>query len=464
MKTVFVTIGESFTARNIFKTPFWQLFKQNNPGVKIVLLVLPEKKEHYQKLFGDSRVAICALDPKLSSRSSRIITSLMRSALNSHTNLWSKMRSFTKRESSLLTTCFKRLHTSLLGRSAWYKSFLRYLLLKEKPREALSKLYDIYKPSLLFATSLTQFDFDVPIALEAKRRGIRVLGMVRSWDNLSSHGLLRVVPDLFILQNKFLKTMAWKYQAIDPKKVPIKVVGLPHYDIYKNPQPLLEPREVFFEKLGLDPARKLILYGAMGDFLFPHESEMADLLENLIASGEIKGKVQVIFRAHPKFQSSFERMKDMHYVRPDRKATYLTSELKSVEIEEEDEKHLLNSICHSDIVVAGASTIALDAVILGKPVICVGFDGLTDNVPYWLSVKRFYDTYTHYEAFMETGAAHLAHSSEELVQMINELLENPTPEETTREKAIKLLVAPFDGHASERLENAVSLEVRKILD
>ncbi len=484
MTTVFVTISESFTARNIFQTPFWSAFRKNNPNLRVVLLVPPEKKEHYEKSFGGDGVITESLDPRFRSGASRVVTSLMRSAINSDTNLWSKMRSYERGDSGFFVTFFKRAHTALLGGSSFYKNLLRSFLLRVEPEKRLAELFDTYKPGLLFASSLTQFDFDVPAALEARRRGIRIIGMVRSWDNLSSHGLLRVVPDRFIFQNAFLKKMAIGYQAIDPLKVLMDVVGLPHYDRYQNPASLLESRQSFFERLGLDPAKKLILYGAMGDFLFPHEGEIADILENLIESGKIKEDVQVIFRAHPKFTSPFERMKGMKHVRPDRKATYLTGELKSVEFEEEDSKHLINSLYHSDLVVAGASTIALDSCLFGKPVICVGFDpthnlhcvkrecssvqvmcgvdGKALKVPYWLSVKRFYDTYTHFEAFMATGAARLAGDPDELARFANEYLANPSLDSEKRGKAIELLAAPFDGKAAERLEKIISAEAKKL--
>lgn len=460
--TIFVTISESFTARNIFATPFWTSFKKDNPNLRIVLLVPAEKKDHYEKSFGGDGVIVASLDPRFRSRTSRIITSLMRSAINSHTNLWSKMRAYQRGDSTLATTVFKRLHTAIFGNSKLYKNFLRYLLLQMTPAKELAELYDKYQPQLLFASSMTQFDFEVPIALEARRRGIRIIGMVRSWDNLSSHGLLRVVPDRFILQNEFLKKMAIENQAINPAKVPLDVIGLPHYDHYRDPASLLESRQSFFERLGLDPAKKLILYGAMGDFLFPHEGEVADVLEELMESKKIKGNFQVIFRAHPKFQSPFERMKDMKHVKPDRKATYLTKDLKSVEIEEEDEKHLINSIHHSDLIIAGASTIALDSCLFDKPVICVGFDGKREKVPYWLSVGRFYDTYTHFEAFMATGAVQLAKDPDELARLANEYLANPSLDSEKRKKAIELLASPFDGKAGKRLQEILTEEVKNL--
>lgn len=462
MKTIFVTIGESMTARNIFRTPFWGALLRNNPGERFVLLVPQEKKDYYAKEFGAPNVVVEGFDPEFRGRFAGVLTSLMRSSIASHTNLWSKMRSYQRGDSGLLVTIFKRVYTSTLGRISRWKIFLRWLLLFVPPNEGTRELYARYRPQLLFAPSLTQYDFDVPIAVEAKRRGTRIVGMVRSWDNFSSHGLLRVVPDLFILQNMFLREMAERYQALNEKRVPMKVIGVPHYDTYLDIEPILESRENFFRRMGLDPKKKLILYGAMGDFLFPREGSMADVFEELVAAGKIKEPAQVLFRAHPKFQSPLERIKTLRHVKPDRGATYLSGEMKSMEMEDKDTRHLINSIYHSDAIVSGASTIALDAVLLNKPTVVAAFDGKTKNVSYWDSVRRFYDCYTHFEAFMEASRVPRADTKEELAEYINAAFIQKVYDSTRRQKVIELFAAPRDGKASERLEKIISEEVQRL--
>src|SRR3989338_642765 len=482
MKTIFITIGESFAARNVFRTDFWPIFLKNNPRIEIILLTVPDKKEYYEKSFGSPNVTVEGLNSRFRSRVSGVVASLARSGIKNHTNLWSKMRSYERGDSGFAVAFFKRALTFLLGNSASYKRLLRFLFLRTMPTRELVALFEKYKPGLLFATSLTHIDFDVPIAVEAKRRGIRTVGMVRSWDNFSSHGLLRFVPDRFLLQNVFLKEMAYRYQAMSEGRPPIDIIGLPHYDFYKRLDSFLETREAFFNRMGLDPQKKLILYGAMGDFLFPHEGEIADVLEQLISSKKIHYTAQVIFRAHPKFQSPFERMKTMRYVKPDRGATYLRpaeqkessgdtrhfihGDLRSMEMELSDMRHLINSLYHSDVVVTGASTMAIDAAVLDKPTVCVGFNGLTpeNKVPYWVSVRRFYDTYTHFEALMETGGARLADNPDELAAHINSYIEDPSQDREKRRKIVEKFVEPFDGKASERLEHVISSEVDALFE
>ncbi|MSR85683.1 hypothetical protein EXS71_04615 [Candidatus Uhrbacteria bacterium] len=155
-------------------------------------------------------------------------------------------------------------------------------------------------------------------------------------------------------------------------------------------------------------------------------------------------------------------MKRLHHVMPERKATYQEG-LSGFEMEEADEHHLINSIYHADLVMTAGSTFAIDAAVFDKPIICIAFDGTAKNVPYWVSVKRFYDCYTHFEALLETGGVRLASSPEQLAVEMNRALDHPSLEKNERKKIIELLVAPFDGHASERLEHLLTQEVKKLL-
>ncbi len=461
-KTVFITIGEDVISRNLIFTDFWKNFYEDNKGSKLVFLVQPDRLDYYKGLFADTNVVVEYYKRSAPSKFESIVMSLARSGINSHTNLWSKMRSYKRGHSSWLDTHAKRFMAFSFGGFSWYKNFLRHLILTWKSDAQLLGLYNKHKPSALFATSLTNFDFDVLIAREARRRGVKIIGMVRSWDNLSSHGLMRVVPDIFILQNEFLKDMAVEYQAINPKKTPIEIVGIPHYDMLKNIAPLLPSREDFFSSLGLDPAKKLIFYGAMGEFLFIHEGELPEIFNQLIVDKKIKYPAQFLYRSHPKFKTDTEKAHSFDSIVFDTEGKYINTDKKDTS--QNENIHLAASIYYSDVIVTSASTIAIDAAMLDKPTICVAFDGKTSrkDVDYWESVERFFDLYTHFEELVSANGVKLAKNPADLAKYINEYLEHPELEAQGRKKIIKRLVAPFDGKSGARLAELVSKEILKI--
>ncbi|MBP7134351.1 CDP-glycerol glycerophosphotransferase family protein [Patescibacteria group bacterium] len=460
MNTLFLTLGRPNIARNLFTKDFWESLPAIATQIKIVILIPTGCKIEYEALYPAAPVQWQEVKPRFPSRATTVITSLMRNAINSHTNLWSKMRSVERGDTSRVTTLFKRAYTATLGALPSWRRLLRALLIRYgTPTKEVADLFDHYQPTLVFITGLTEYEFDVPLACEAKRRGIRLLGMTRSWDNFSSHGLTRVLPDTLIVQNIFLRDMAKQYQAINPD-LPNIIVGTPHYDRYFGATGYLRPRETFFRELGLDPSKRIVLYAAMGDFMFPYENSLADVFEGLVDSGAVPADVQFVYRPHPKFLTNAERIRAMKHVRLDEQTSEAAGSINE-EMKKWELTHLIHLLAYSDVVINTASTMAIEGALFDKPVICIGFDGTKKQAPYWLSAKRFFDCFTHFEDLVATGSLPVAQTETELARLINEALEHPEKGQAGREKIKERFVAPFDGRASGRLMEVLKEEVRK---
>lgn len=457
MKTIFITIGEDIIFRNIFKTNFWNLFYSGleNFNVRIIVLVKPESLDYFKDYFSSyEKVFVIAFKREKVPKKVSLLETLMRSCIDSHTNLWSKMRSYYRGDSSFLDTYIKRLHTFLLGRNYFYKNWLRKKYISSDSDSNAKKIFDEYNPSLLIASSITNFDFDVVLSREAKKRGIRLVGMPRSWDNFSSHGMVRVVPDKILVQDNFLVDMLKEYQSVDLNKTEVEVFGLPHYDDYFKKEKI-EDREVFLNKMGIDKNKKIITYGAMGTFLFVSEEGVPELL-NSIAENELKDEnIQFIYRGHPKFKLSSENISKYKNILFDIESDYIDKK-------KDEDRHYINLLHHSDFIISGASTFIIDAISLDKKFIsCIGFDPIQKKVKYWESVLRFYDTYTHFEALVETGNIYLFKNREELVSEIKNFLSVESDYNYNRDACIEKFFAPFDGKSAERLSDKLLLEIKK---
>lgn len=459
-KTLFITLAETFIARNIFYTDFWNELT-STPNLHVVLLVKEDTQNHYEKKLGRENVTVIGINPTYRNRLSRLVQELSRNTIDTHTNLWEKMRAHKEGSSNFFETYLKRVYTKIFGHITPFKHFLRFLMKKADTSQALKDIYDKWKPDAVFSTSITNFEFDVPIANEASKRNIRLMVMPRSWDNFTSHGLLKIQPDILSVQNRYLKEMAYKYQAIS-KDTPIKIVGLPHYDIYKHTERMLLPRDEFFKSMGLDPNKKFAIYAAMGDYLFPHEGEVSAVLENIIEKGLVKEPLQIVFRAHPRFQSPLEKMKKLKHVMPDLVAKHIGKDMAGLDIDETETKHFINSLVHADVVITAGSTMAIDAISLGRPTICIAYDLNLKDIDYWHSVERFYDCYTHFEALIETKGVKVVRSDAELSDAINTYIDNPSHDKEKRQKLIDLMVAPFDGKSGSRLAAFVKNDLLNI--
>lgn len=449
-KYIFITVAEDIIARNILQTNFpSKFFSQIDADVAVLFLVQPDRVEYFTKQYeNDDRIVVVGYKRSKMTRIESFVTSLMRSGIDTHTNLWSKMRSYYRGDSSFLDTWVKRAHAATFGNWQLYKKFLRRLFILCAHDDVADKLFDTYRPIQLITLSLTNFDFDVILARTAKQRKIPIIAMVRSWDNLSSHGLLRVLPDRFILQNHFLEDMARQHQAVGDLK--IDIVGVPHYDGLVSSQDILMSKKEFCTMYKLDPNRPIIFYGAMGETLFIKEGELPRIFEELILAGQLPNDAQILFRAHPKFKPTDTKF--LPHIFFDLGGVYVEKDMKNGGITQKD---LINQIYHSDVVVTGASTIAIDAAIQNKPIVCVAFDG-NSKVRYWESAKRFYDRYTHFEALVSTGGVLVAQNKDELAKQIMQSIQNPNEFHNQRNSIVEMFVGKVDGLAADRLASIMA--------
>lgn len=456
MKTLLICVSETPVVRNLLRGDFLKVILADTE-LKTVILTTPDKKERLQKEFEPKGIKVVAIATPRAGFIEKALTFISRNTLKTGTVTFNQNRE-PGRNSLVGKIKFitKRLLWGLVGRSHLFQKMFRFFELKRKPSRDIARLFDDIQPDLVFSTILINPNIDLPVIVEAKRRGIKTVAMVRGWDNFTSHGFMRVLPDLFLLQNEYLKEMGLKYQFMKPES--LKVVGFPQYDYYFD-QSLRESRETFLQKLNISPTKRVVLFGAMGDFLFPKEGEIAEIFEELIEEKKIPDDLVLVFRAHPAFESPLEQMKNLKHVIPDRVANYPSGQLNDWDMGRREVAHLINSIIHSEMTINAGSTIALDALALEKPAISIAFE--KTKVPYWLSAARFRDAYTHYEYLMPLGGIGKADSKEELASVINRYLKNPEADREGRERVKKDFFSPFTGHVSETIGQIILEEINR---
>lgn len=438
-KTVFITVPEASSTRNLLRGTFWRTWRAQK-DIRTVLIVSPEKADSYRREFGGDGVVIESLYIAPST-TERAFAFVARNMLPTGTTTFNQMRQYVD-HGGIIGLIAKRILWRIGRHAKILQRLLHFFELRRKPDVRVSQLFDQYRPIMLFSTVAIHAEIDMPILREAKRRGVKTVGMLRGWDNLTTHGVLRIVPDLFLLQNQYLKNMGLKYHFLDPAA--IKVVGFPQNDWYFR-KDLIESRETFLGRLGIDPQKRVILYGAMGDFLFPREGELAEVFEELAESKKIPSDLIFIFRAHPAFISPLERMKNLKHVVPDRNARYDSTRVEDWEMGDREMAYLMNSIVHSEMTITSGSTMALDAIALGKPAISAAFE--KTPIQYWISARRFRRHYDHYEALMATGGVATADNAEKLAQTINMYLADPDMDKAGREMAKNLFLEPMEGRS-----------------
>lgn len=453
MKTLLVTVSETSVVRNVIRTDF--LPRVLGAGSRIVLITPSGIVEECKKEFGERGVIVESIDAPSIGLYESILAFLARNGFRSGTNRIMQHRAYVNGESRIPVWA-KEAIGAFISSLPLMRTVLRMLELRIHPSARVTNLFEKYKPDLVFSTILVNAAMDIPIMREAKRRSVRVVGMVRGWDNLTTYGILRVLPDRYFAHNEFLKEQAIGRHGM--RKDSVDVVGTPDFDKYARSEFNLA-REEFCAELGIDPAKKIILYAAIGDFLFPEEGKVAAVFERLIEKGDIPQNTVVVFRAHPAFTSPLEGMKNMQHVVPDRAADYRTEDLQQWDMKTRSTVRLINSIRHASAVVSPGSTMLIESALCDRPTIALAFD---EEPRKWFSVARWSDTATHVVDLLKTGGARAAWSERELVVLTNGYITHDDKDREKRMRLVERFVGPNRGHAAATLAARIVGELGRV--
>ncbi|MBI4062709.1 MAG: CDP-glycerol glycerophosphotransferase family protein [Elusimicrobia bacterium] len=376
---------------------------------------------------------------------------------------------------------FEYFKTRLLAASFEWRpmlSWLRCWHIKCLRDQAYGAIFKKYEVNLVLITHLFNLA-DQQVAATALHCGIPVIGMPHSWDNLTSKSGIRqgtnadpgrTVPvrfDKVIVWNDVSRQELLEFYGYTHDS--IVTVGIPQFDIYMNKE-RFKKREQFMADYGFDPAAKLILYAAGTPQYLPYQDEIIDALVEIIRSGRLGQRAQLLVRGHPnrmaleaskKVRTRYQGSSDVRFQEPSSAYTALSDTAwNSVP---GDEYELANTIAAADVVVTMGSTIILDAAALDKPIVNMMFDGGPVDSSFH-SIKKYLH-YTHYIKIEKTGAFQTAYNPQEMEAQIQRYLRDPSLESKERRDLVAMECFKIDGKAGERIAGAILdyLEPNKML-
>ncbi len=435
-KTIFITSCHPLISRNILSTGILQKLNSNN--IQIVIIVPDGKIDYFENNFGDKDILIRSVKLKLTLRES-FLRYLSLAALNTKTL---NIKRSTEMDGS--GKYFK-----YIASNYFFIKLIRKVELLSYRKYIFSELFDEFKPFLIFSTDI-QNDIDVALMVESRKKGLRTIGMVRSWDNLTSKGLIRCIPHKILVWNNIIKEEAIKYHLINASTV--SIIGIPHYDKYSKNDSF--DKKSFFEKIGGDISKKILLYIPIGDRYLKWNNVDRDMVD--ILNKALPLDFQILVRLPPgdyvrgleDKPNQFERIN----VRYDR-VSKSHENIKQTEIKYDEDSHLNQTLFFSDIVVSGPSTMILDSIFMNKPVIIFGFDGY-ENKGYYDSVRRFYD-YDNFKPVIESGGVKYAQNHDELIKYLMLYINDKNSNFKQRQELKKLEATFTDSLSTERLLNSL---------
>lgn len=443
--TICIAGFSDLIARNLLSTEFLPLLEKG--GHRIVILTTKDRETYFKKEYEKGNTIVEAHAFPEMSRADRFWYEVIVNLVDTSTMRTIKRSEFTDTKKVLDYTAF--LVLSKLGRLPFIPPLIRalYGFCMRKNEKRYADLFEKYSPDLVIATDV-QSIHDIRLLAAAKARKIKTLGMVRSWDNLTSKGILPVLPNWLIVHNEEIK-----YEAIRISRVPEKNIfvinGIPHYDHYQTEK--RTPREEFLKKIGLDPNKKTIFYAPPADHFLGDNDTSSYILELLMQID-----ANILVRLPIWGSVGLGKVKIRENVFLDNPRTpFKNLGINNMELSREKDFHLADCLAASDVVFSGPSSLAIDAAFFGKPIIMIGFDNPNKTIKTRKSVKTFL-AYNHLRSLVEAGGVRVVGDPKELQEAVREYFENPAKDKEGRERIVEEKFGTLlDGRASHRLADFV---------
>lgn len=442
-KTILITCLNPFATRNIL---FTDVFKRlhHTAGFSIVLVCPDYKLEYFKKHFSLPRVTIAGIANQNVSRMDIMFRFIGNNSLDNRTRYIHQRREL-MRDKKFLKFFFARC-VAFLSHFPFYKQCFRRLYMLVARENKFAAIFEKHAPDMVFATDVFHDD-DVCFLAEAHTRGIKTIGMVRSWDNITNKGLMRVKPDKLIVHNLFIQKEAVLYEGMREKDV--FVSGMPQFDYYLKER--RSPREDFFKRINLDPRKRLLMFAPHGNRFHRIDWHILVMLKTAMDDGRLPADLQVLVRFPPNDDVDFGDFVPDHRFAIDRPGrSFKEKSYSDREWDTEEMRHLADSLAYIDVLLNYNSSITIDAAAFDKPSVGIAFDGWSSPPDIYHSIARFME-YNHTRYLLETGGLWVVRNEEEMIHAITAYLQNPAHHKEERKCIVKMQTWKFDGKAGERI-------------
>lgn len=440
MTTIFIPLFSGIEGKNILRTGIYKRLSEEKE-LRIVFFVKDaDRAAYYRKEFASPNV-IFETVPKLRISSADNFFSFIKFYLLRTKTIDLKRRTNLEKTHNhfnfFLSFCANKIF-------AWpsVRRVIRFFDAKiVKTPQPLKEFFNKYNPSLIFLADL--FDnTEAAFLREAKRRRIKTIGFLSTWDRVTSRWMIRLLPDFMIVFNKQLKEETARYADMPEEKIYIS--GAVQLDNHFNHKPTKRPFQ-----------EKYIVYGPLGrafDASAESDREMVALLNSIVEEKRcgLSGDEKIIVRFPPNdFINESELKKYPHiiYDIPGKRFGAVRGQDWDMSSDEID--YLTDLLYYSSFVICYYSSLSIDAVVLDKPVININFYPTNEK-------KRhpYYET-THYSKVKALGGITLVESRDALCRAIAAYLANPVLNAAQRKRVAEQQGARPDGKSGTRVAEKI---------
>ncbi len=306
--------------------------------------------------------------------------------------------------------------------------------------EGLEHLLDQERPDLVIHPSALNGIYVNDLVLAARRRGIPSVIIMNSWDNPSSKNTVEAHPDHMLVWGAQTAEHAVRFMGLAPERATI--IGAAQFDHYRN---LALDRETAARSLGLDPARPILLYGASSILGGDHRR-----LQRIDAWCRDQGAAapQVLYRPYPwrRIEGEIAAILSEPWTHVTIQRAALDPDLAAIPGKATESR--VTALVASDAVISPLSTIALEGLLLRRPLLCLYPEDQTaaEFAPGNAPLTHFDEILHHPDIVVVRRDHELASGLKRLIGLIGD------GEARARiSRMVDRLVAPFDESYADRL-------------
>lgn len=284
-------------------------------------------------------------------------------------------------------------------RQCLYSSFAKFGFLKKPLRDLFFSCIEKKlivksflgippKLDLLFATSLTNTESDLMVAIYYKKNKVLVVATVRSWDNLLTKGSLKFAPDVFVSHSNFMSNAAIENHKIAERS------------IYTLVTPCYQKKFISIQDQKINKLGNLA-YGCIGPFLNPDEKNFIRELSMM----SLKTQQTITLIQHPKFPHDLSNIELNNL------------QVKCFDYNESILTDYYRFLSQQKFIIASGTTVALDCLFVGTPLLALDFE--IENQRFWESHLRTYDFLPHTKALFDLNYIPRVSSTAQLFEYIS---------------------------------------------
>ena len=460
--TILVSVPHGGAAGNMLRTGILSRVIDANPSLQVVLVSPLVKDDGFVREFSHPRIRFEELPPHTPSGVEARLMALMQAAyLESGITRSVQIR----REEALAKGVVRWLPL----KNAIAKTLIPALAAKASRYDpidarvshpAAERLFDQHRPALVVTSNPGLILSEVPLLRTAKRRGVRTMAVDPSWDNFTN----KLIPvrrvDRLIVWNTIMRDQAVALHGYRPDH--LRLAGTPQWDPYFK-DGVITSRDEFCRRIGADPSIKLITLTTTPLELYAYYEPLIEMLLEAREQGRFGQPTQLLVRVHPRDAveryAAFEGRPGVIIEKPF-KQTVRSGDGMTVDVTADAQRHLANTMRHSDVILQVVSTIAIEAAIFDTPVVNVSFDGRA-QVPFVRSARR-YAEFTHWDNIRENGAIRDASTPDDMIEHVRRYLDDPALDHDARGRVARDQCQFLDGRAAERVAGFVNEEVAAV--